>query len=155
MTAPSGDPRVRRPQQHEGLLAELRTDALFPTFRDVLLFAAALGSHIGRRVPLTSASEPIRYETLREPAFADALVNMIAANEPPRDPEIMDHTRLAERIRIFEEYVNGGLEYLQEQINVRHQPADVVVIALTTEAFEHDGGAEAVSVDELLSGVNW
>ena len=155
MNAPSGDVRVRRPQQHETLLAELRTDALFPTFRDVLLFAAALGSHVGRRVPFTTAGEPIRYETLREPAFADALVNMIAANEPPRDPEIMDRTRITDRIRIFEEYVNGGLEYLQDQINVRHQPAEIVVIALTTEAFEHDGGAEAVSVDELLTGINW
>jgi dnd system-associated protein 4 len=156
VTTPAGDIRVRRPHQHEALLIELRDEAAFSTFRDALLFAAAVGARFERRVPFTSAAgDPIRYETLTAPTFAEALVSMIAANEVDNDPEIMDSTRLDERAKIFEEYANGGLEYIQEQVNVRHQPAALVVIALVTEALERGGGAEPASVDELLSGISW
>lgn len=156
MTAPTSDVRVRRPQQHEALMIELRDEAAFSTFRDILLFAAAVGVHFKRRVGFTSAAgDPIRYETLTVPTFSEALVNMIAAHETPNDPEIMDSGRLEERITIFEEYANGGLEYIQEQVNVRHQTADLVVNALVAEALSASGGAKPVSVDELLSGVSW
>ena len=153
-TAPS-DVRIRRPQQHETLMAELQSEAGFQTLRDILLFAAALGCRHGRRVAFTSAGEPIRYETLTVPAFSEALVNMIAANVVTDDPEIMDGVRIEERINIFEEHANGGLEYIQELVNVRHQTAALVVIQLVTEALSESGGAQPVSVDELLSGVNW
>lgn len=137
-------------------MIELRDDAAFSTFRDILLFAAAVGVHFQRRVPFdVAAGDPIRYETLTVPTFSQALISMIAANEVADDPEIMDNSRLEERIQIFEEYVNGGLEYIQEQVNVRHQTADLVVIALVTEALSASGGAKPVSVDELLSGVTW
>jgi dnd system-associated protein 4 len=151
---PAGDIRVRRPQQYEALMLELRQEAAFATFRDILLFAAAVGAYVQRRLSFTSAGEPIRYETLKEPMFSETLINMIAANEDD-DPEIMDSTRAGERVRIFEEYANGGLEYIQEQVNIRHEPANLVVISLVTEALARSGAAEAVSVEELLGGVNW
>jgi len=155
-TITNPDVRVRRPQQHEALLSELRNEGVFPTLRDALLFAAALGYRFRRKVKFTSAAgDPIRYETLTSPVFAEALINMIAAGDSDGDPEVMDKGRLEERVGRFEEYANGGLEYLQEQVNVRHQPAALVVVALVTEALEDSGGAEPVSVDELLSGVNW
>jgi dnd system-associated protein 4 len=155
MTAPAGEVRVRRPQHHEKLLIELKDEAAFATIRDVLLLAAAVGAHVDRRVPFTGTGEPIRYETLKEPAFSETLINMIAAKEVEDDPEVMDSSRTAERVRIFEEYANGGLEYIQEQVNVRHEPANLVVIGLVTEALASSGGAEAASVEELLSGVSW
>jgi dnd system-associated protein 4 len=150
------DVRVRRPHQHERLTQELQEEAGFPTFRDVLLFAAAVGYRQERRVPFsTAAGDPIRYDTLTHPAFGEALVGMIAANVVAEDPEIMDAARIEERIKIFEEYANGGLEFLQEQVNVRHKPAGAIVIDLVTEAFTESGGAQPVSVDELLKGVTW
>lgn len=157
MTSPAANVRVRSPQQYEALMLELRNEGGFATYRDVLLFSAAVGAYAKRRVPFTGTGtvDPIRYETLTEPNFAATLVNMIAATEFREDPEIMDSTRLAERIRIFEEYANGGLEYIQEQINSRHQPANVVVISLVTEALSSNGTAEAASVEELLGGVSW
>lgn len=149
--------RVRRPQQHETLMVELQSDAGFPTYRDVLLFTAAVGFRNERRVPLgATGGDPIRYEaTMITPAFSEALISMIAANVVTDDPEIMDDTRLEERVRIFEEYANGGLEFIQEQVNVRHQPAELVVADLVTEALSESGGAQPVSVDELLGGVSW
>ena len=122
----------------------------------MLLFAAALGFRNERRVPFTVASgDPIRYDTLTAPMFSEALVNMIAANVVTDDPEIMDAARVEERAKIFEEYANGGLEYLQEQVNVRHQPAALVVDALVSEALSESGGAKPVSVEELLNGARW
>ena len=156
MTTVPSEVRARRPQQHEALVQELQSDANFSTYRDILLFAAAVGFRQERRIPFTSASgDPIRYETLTVPGFSDTLINMIAANVVTDDPEIMDGSRLEERISIFEDYANGGLEYIQEQVNVRHQPVDLVVIDLVTEAFTNDGGAKPVSVDDLLGSVTW
>ena len=137
-------------------MQELQIEGKFPTYRDILLIAAAVGFRQERRVPFTASSgDPIRYEVLTAPGFSDTLINMIAANVVTDDPEIMDGARIEERIAIFEEYANGGLEYIQEQVNVRHQPAALVVIDLVTEAFADDGGAKPASVDELLGGVTW
>lgn len=155
MTA-SSEVRVRRPQHHERLMHELQEGGGFSTYRDILLFAAAIGYHFSRRVPFReSAGDPIRYETLIAPTFSETLINMIAANVVEDDPEIMDAARTDERLRIFEEYANGGLEYIQEQVNVRHQPPPLVLVDLVTEASTETGGATAASVEELLSGVNW
>ena len=156
MTTPPSEVRARRPQQHEALMQELQAEGKFPTYRDILLFAAAVGFRQERRVPFTTASgDPIRSDVLMAPGFSDTLINMIAANVVTDDPEIMDDTRMDERFKIFEEYANGGLEYIQDQVNVRHQPAAIVVIDLVTEAFADDIGAKPVSVDELLGGVTW
>lgn len=155
MTIAQSEVRARRPQQHEALMQELQSEGKFPTFRDLLIFAAAVGFRQERRVPFTASSgDPIRYEVLTAPGYSDTLINMIAANVVD-DPEIMDGARTEERIKIFEEYANGGLEYIQEQVNVRHQTAALVVIDLVTEALTESGGAKQVSVDELLSGVTW
>ena len=155
MTTAMNEVRARRPQHHETLMHELQNDGKFPTFRDVLLFAAAVGFRYERRVAFTASSgDPIRYETLTAPGFSDTLINMIATNVVD-DPEIMDGPRIEERLKIFEEYANGGLEYIQEQVNVRHQPAALIAIDLVTEALSDGGGAKQASVDELLSGATW
>lgn len=155
MTAPA-EVRIRRPHEYEGLMIELQEDAGFSTFRDILLFAAAAGFRFQRRVAFTStAGDPIRYETLTGPAFSEALINMIAANVVTEDPEVMDDARIEERVNIFEEYANGGLEYIQEQVNIRRQTAALVVGDLVSEALSDSGGATAASVDELLGGASW
>jgi len=152
----TADVRARRPQQHERLLLELQQDARFPAFRDILLFAAAVGFTQGRRVPFTAvAGDPIRYDTLVGPSFADTLVSMIAANEVGNDPEIMDNSRLQERVTIFEEYANGGLEYIQEIVNTRKQPLGLIVFELVTSALTNDRPPTDIDVEDLLSGATW
>lgn len=151
----SSDVRVRRPQRHEALMQQMRADAGFVTYRDILLFAAGLGVLQQRRLSFEGTAEPIRYDTLTDPSFAEALVNMIAAIEYPDDANVMSVERLGDRVHAFEEYANGGLEYLQEQINIRHQPVDLVVVSLVTDALAHAAAAEPASVDELLGGAPW
>ncbi|MBB2745043.1 UNVERIFIED_ORG: dnd system-associated protein 4 [Microbispora rosea subsp. rosea] len=156
MTTPFVHVRARTPQPHEALITELQTEGTFPTVRDVIVLAAAVGYRNQRRVPFSATGrDPIRYETLTVPMFSEALINMIAANVVADDPEIMDATRLEERVKIFEEYANGGLEYIQEQVNVRHQPAAMVILDLVTEALFESSGAKPASVEELLSGATW
>ena len=137
-------------------MQEMQTEAKFPTYRDVMLFAAAVGFQQQRRASFTASSgDPIRWEVLTANAFSDILINMIAANAVSDDPEILDGIRLEERIRIFEEFANGGLEYIQEQINVRRQPVELIVIDLVTDALAQGGAARPLSVDELLGGIPW
>lgn len=152
----TADVRARRPQHHERLMQELQKDAGFPAFRDILLFASAVGFVQGRRVPFNAtAGDPIRYDTLASPSFADTLISMIAANEVGNDPEIMDDARLAERVAIFEEYANGGLEYIQELINTRNQTPDLIVFDLVTGALADQSTTQTADVQDLLNGINW
>ena len=146
----SADARVRRPERHELLIQSLLSEARFPAMRDVLLFAAALGYSANRRAPFEKSGEPIRYEILVNEAQADPFVCMLAAVTKPEDPEILDADRLGERIAIFEEYANGGLEFLQEQINTQRKPYDVIVKSLTVDALTDAGGIEGASVEDLL-----
>ncbi len=156
MTTAPADIRARRPQDHAVLIETLQSEAGFPYYRDVLLFAAAVGYSQNRRVPFTGTSgEAIRYDTLTAPTYSEALLNMIAANAVSDDPEVLDAARLEERVRVFEEYANGGLEYIQEQINIRHQTAALVVMEIVTNEFAEDGGATPLSVEELLGGAKW
>lgn len=145
--------RVRRPADHEVLIQQLREEAGFPTIRDVLLFAAGVGISVERRLPFDRAGEAIRYETVTAEAFSDSFISMLAAAVTEGDPEILDGPRLSERVLIFEEYANGGLEYLQEQANARRQPIEVVALSLVTEALAGAGDAEPASIEELLRGV--
>jgi dnd system-associated protein 4 len=144
------DPRVRRPERHEVLIQQLRNDAGFPAFRDVLLFAAGVGFAQGRRVPFGRSAEPIRYEILTNDALAEPFVSMLAAVTSEGDPEILDAARLPERIVIFEEYANGGLEYIQEQLNTRREPLDVMVRSLTVEGVADAGEVRGATIEELL-----
>ena len=144
------DPRVRRPERHEVLIQQLRNDAGFPAMRDVMLFAAGVGFGQGRRVPFDKSGEPIRYEILTNDALAEPFVSMLAAVTKEGDPEILDASRLPERITIFEEYANGGLEYIQEQLNTRREPLDVIIRSLTTEAVSDAGEVRGATIEELL-----
>ena len=144
------DPRVRRPERHEVLIQQMRNDGGFPAMRDLMLFAAGIGFAQERRIPFDKTAEPIRYEILINDALAEPFISMLAAVAKEGDPEILDATRLSERITIFEEYANGGLEYIQEQVNVRREPLDVVVRSLTIENLSDAAAARGASIEELL-----
>lgn len=157
MTSSQTDVRARRPQDHAVLMeVMMQPETGFPTYRDVLLFAAAVGWTQDRRVAFTgSAGDSIRMDVLMTPRYSESLINMIAVDTVSDDPEILDAARLEERIRIFEEYANGGLEYIQEQVNTRHQTAALVVLDLVSQVFSKEGGMKPMSVDELLGGAQW
>jgi dnd system-associated protein 4 len=147
--------RFRRPKDHELLIQTLRDEAEFPTIRDVLLFAAALGHANGRREPFQSSGEPIRFEQMMAPTWAQPLVEMLATAGFPDDPEILSSKRLQDQVTVFEEYANGGLSYLQGQMNTRRESADVVCSSLVVDALADIDLGEGPSVDELVDELAW
>ena len=149
----ASDVRVRRPAEFEVLIQQLKDEAGFPTMRDVLLFAAGVGLSTNRRAPFERSGELIRYETVTADVFGDAFIAMLAAVTCEGDPEVLDGARITERVLIFEEYANGGLEYIQEQANVRRQPHEVILRALVTEALTGAGSVAPASVEELLKAL--
>ncbi|MBY4130981.1 hypothetical protein HQO83_21525 [Rhodococcus fascians] len=146
------DARVRRPEAHEPLLKSMMDDAGFSTMRDALLFAAAVGIYIGRKAPFGKAyGDSIRYEILTKESFSDAFISMIAANETD-DPEILGNDRIDDRLKTFEQYMVGGFEYIQELVNTRSQPVELVVSSLVTEALSELGNSDPASIEDLLDG---
>ncbi|WP_380277451.1 DNA phosphorothioation-associated protein 4 [Kitasatospora purpeofusca] len=112
--------RFRRPAEHEQLLTLLTgKDGPFRANYEALLFAAALGRHKERREPFEKSSEPIRYALVENRSYGDVLIDLLAAAEVPDDATVLSDERLAERLQIFEEYANGGLNFLQGEVNSR------------------------------------
>lgn len=121
--------RVRRPKDKESLLGRLvdqEQDGPFSTYKEVLVFAAALGYANRRREPFSSSAEPIPWHIFS--GYGDeALINMLPIADEERlellSPEMFD-----ERLKWFEEYANGGLEVLQQRLATSTQePLDVIL----------------------------
>ncbi|MFF9216139.1 DNA phosphorothioation-associated protein 4 [Streptomyces viridosporus] len=110
--------RFRRPAAHEDLIAALAgKEGPFNAMVDVLMFAAVLGRNKGKREPFDKAGEPIRLALIEGRQYGDVLIDMIAVAEEPNDPKILADERQPDRVEIFEEYANGGLNYIQGEIN--------------------------------------
>jgi dnd system-associated protein 4 len=101
--------RIRRPQQYDALLTDLR--GVFDSYKDALVFSACLGFKRKLRVPFDKTSEPIHMATFSG-QYDQAVMNAIAIKETS-DPFVMANTREDEKVRIFEEYACGGLSILQ------------------------------------------
>ncbi|MDG5804802.1 DNA phosphorothioation-associated protein 4 [Streptomyces ossamyceticus] len=110
--------RFRRPAAHEDLISALAgKEGPFNAMVDVLMFAAVLGRNKGKREYFDKAGEPIRLALIEGRQYGDVLVDMIAVAEEPDDPKILADERQPDRVKIFEEYANGGLNYIQGEIN--------------------------------------
>ncbi|MGX1563360.1 DNA phosphorothioation-associated protein 4 [Streptomyces sp. NPDC055506] len=110
--------RFRRPAGHEELISALAgKDGPFNAMVDVLMFAAVLGRNKGKRESFDKAGEPIRLALIEGRQYGDVLIDMIAVAEEPNDPKILADECQPDRVEIFEEYANGGLNYIQGEIN--------------------------------------
>lgn len=123
----SRERRVRRPKDKEDLLTVLTQDArIFATYREALCFAATLGYSRGRRIPFEQSSEPIAWQVFSAPGY-EAVVNMMAAVATD-DFNIVAPDRFEDRLNIFEEYANGGLAVIQEQMSAgTHSPLQALL----------------------------
>lgn len=150
------DVRVRRPKSKEPLMQSMRDEGGFATYRDVLIFAAAVGFSHDRRVPFEEVGEPIRYEVLADRSWAAQLVDMLGIHAYATDPEIMSEHRLQERVRVFEEYANGGLEYLGERLSRTQVPMDEFCATLVIDALIDSPPADGLpSAEELAQELDF
>ncbi|GGK44980.1 hypothetical protein Ppa06_00650 [Planomonospora parontospora subsp. parontospora] len=152
----AADERFRRPAEHERLLNDLTAkDGPFRAMVDALMFAAALGCRKGRREPFEKAGEAIRLSLMEGRQYGDVLIDMVAASEVQDDPKILADDRLSERIKIFEDYANGGLYYLQGEINARGSNdltaivSSLVVDALAAPPKQEITGSDLLELAEL------
>lgn len=115
---------VRRPEdKHDlmkiltGNLPNTKNDAPFNYMYDVLVFAASLGFKLGKRAPIEKYSpEPIPFTTMQSNEFFETLMSTIAVLTFEGDHTCLSDDRLAERIRLFEEFANGGLLHIAEML---------------------------------------
>ncbi|MFF4198843.1 DNA phosphorothioation-associated protein 4 [Nonomuraea sp. NPDC001831] len=135
MTSPI-EQRVRRPKGHETLIQQLSKDGdgPFTSMASTLLFAASVGYAHGRRKEFSDTNEPIRYEVFRRSPTAEAFIDSLGVLEHPGDPSILSEERLGERVTIFEEYANGGLNYIQGEINASKSRVMDVLLEMVRQA---------------------
>lgn len=114
-----GTKRIHRAKDKEGIITDL-TAPEFGVFKEIwrlLIFAAAIGFHNGRRDPLEAVDQGkgIDQATFGNSPTWPGILYLLSLNETQTE-EVMRATEEAEdlRIRIFEEYANGGLSILQE-----------------------------------------
>lgn len=111
---------VRRNADHEVLVKLLAEKphpktqrSIFPTMRELLCFAAALGFQEARRRPLSGKTAEIDGRIFENSELATDMVYLVAL-AGAGDIAILQPDRDDEAVSIFEEYANGGLEVLSE-----------------------------------------
>lgn len=117
--------------------------------RDVLVFAAIVGWHEKRDLPLAAKDEPIRWETATNRRGTEALANMIAAVYSA-DPEILSEERFDERLEIFERYANGGLEILRGLLANEPRPPVDVILELVQKVSRSPVAADVINLTDVV-----
>jgi dnd system-associated protein 4 len=146
--------RLNRPKDKDELIQQLVEQGPFQEYRDVLVFAAAVGWHEKRRLPLTAKGEPIRWEVATNRRGTEALANMIAAADSD-DPEILSDDRFDERLEFFEQYANGGLEVLQGLLTSEPRPAVDVILELVQKVSRSRDAQDVVSLADAADELEW
>src|SRR4051812_27259905 len=111
---------------------------IFPTFRDLLCFAATLGFETSTRLSLDSkADDFVDGRVFGKDDLSMDLLYLIALAEK-RDIDILREENEDKMIQVFEEYANGGLQVLTDWL--REHPEDpngdkALLAALTSKGF--------------------
>lgn len=124
----------------KSLVASKDTTGPFQTYVDVLVFSAALGAKYKKRIALGEASkrdpDPIPQEHFISRGY-DLLIKILAINEN-KDINIIasnDEYYNSQRILIFEEYANGGLELLQNEFRGAVDYSERLMLILSQTKF--------------------
>lgn len=112
------------------------TTSPFPTYADILAFAAALGAKHKRRSPIAAAVSreptPVALDIFISRGY-DRLIQLLAimATEDASILSPTDSQAEAQRLQIFEEYANGGLEILQGELRGAVDYTENLLLLLT------------------------
>lgn len=130
------------------------TTGPFPTYADVMVFAASLGAKRKKRSPLgTIAKEPspIALEVFVSRGY-DRVLKLLAIAET-QDTKILSPTdEIAEekRIHIFEEYANGGLDILRDELRGAVDYSERLLLILSAERFKKETPEEGFDLSRFL-----
>ena len=133
------DKRIKIAKDKAKLVKDLKVSddstGPFQTYVDVMVFAAALGAKRKKRVPLaefTKDLEPIRREYFDN--SCDLVINLLAISDTQDQKILADDEKSDEqRLKIFEEYANGGLEILQDELRGAVDYSERILLILSSE----------------------
>ncbi|NET44927.1 DNA phosphorothioation-associated protein 4 [Okeania sp. SIO2B3] len=113
----------------------------FKTYADVMVFAASLAIKKNHRVPLTEISPrepgPISIEVFWSRGY-DSIIKLIAIADT-KDKQILSPTNeeIEENyIKIFEEYANGGLEILRDEMRGAVDYSERLLLVLISQRYQ-------------------
>lgn len=123
----------------QSLVSTNQKTSPFQTYVEVMVFAASLGAKCRKKVPLGEISKrepgPIEQEYFATKGY-DTLIKLLAIAET-KNVDILSLNNEEyddQRTQIFEEYANGGLEILQEELRGAVDYSDRLLLFLS---FEH------------------
>ncbi len=137
----------------KALVASKDTTGPFQTYVEVMVFAAALGAKHKKRVPLEGVAKDL--SPLRQDYFTSSfalLINLLAITEI-KDIKILGDDDIADeqRIHIFEEYANGGLEILQNELRGAVDYSERLLLILSVERDKQEQPEEEFDLSKFLS----
>ncbi|MBD1932017.1 MULTISPECIES: DNA phosphorothioation-associated protein 4 [Cyanophyceae] len=128
----------------------------FQTYADAIVFAAALGAKHKKRVPLGEISKrepsPIRLEYFATMGH-DWVIKLLGITET-QDIKILslnEEEYEAKRNHIFEEYANGGLEILQNELRGSVDYSERILLFLSYERTYKEQQDEEFDLSKFLS----
>ncbi len=130
--------------------------APFPTYADILAFAAALGAKHKRRSPIGAAvsrePSPVALDIFISRGY-DRLIQLLAivATEDVSILAPNDAEAEARRVEIFEDYANGGLEILQGELRGAVDYTEILLLLLTHECNPNSQEANSFDLRRFLS----
>lgn len=137
----------------KSLVASKDTTGPFQTYVEVMVFAAALGVKYKKRVPLDIISKDL--SPLRQDYFTSSftlLINLLAITET-ENIKIIDDDNVADeqRIHIFEEYANAGLEIIQNELRGAVDYSERLLLILSYERTNSEQQDEEFDLTKFLS----
>jgi dnd system-associated protein 4 len=127
----------------------------FQTYADVMVFAATLGAKRKKRSPLTAISNkepaPIALEVFISRGY-DLVLKLLALTET-KDAKILslfDETSEEKRTHIFEEYANGGLEVLRDELRGAVDYTERLLLILSAERFKKESSEDSFDLSRFL-----
>ncbi|NES19762.1 MAG: DNA phosphorothioation-associated protein 4 [Symploca sp. SIO3E6] len=139
----------------QALTASKDTTGPFQTYADVVVFAATLGAQRNRQIPLgkisTKEPAPIGLEIFASRGY-DLVLNLIAIAQT-KDTKIIspsDNVAQEKRIRIFEEYANGGLEILRDELRGAVDYSEQLLLLLSAERFKEELTEDSFDLSRFL-----
>lgn len=128
----------------------------FQTFADVIVFAAALGAKHKKRIPVKEASRkepgPVKLEQFAAMGY-DGVIKLLGVTET-KDVKILSLTEEElenKRNLIFEEYANGGLEIIQNEVRGAVDYTERILLLLSYERTSENKQEGEFDLSKFLS----
>ena len=128
----------------------------FKTYADVIVFAASLAIKKKKRIPVTEISTrepcPINIEVFWSKGYG-SIIKLIALVDT-KDTTILSQTNEEieeNRIKIFEEYANGGLEILRDELRGAVNYSERLLLVLISERYQKPQPEAGFDLTKFLS----